>query len=71
MRLPTTLLALGLADKVGEQDKELENLASCFAKLGGHKLLWIMVGALWQSLIGMLSGRIPGKVREQRRILCD
>lgn len=28
MRLPTTLLALALADEVGDQDKELENLAA-------------------------------------------
>lgn len=29
------LLALELADKVGEQNNTLENLACCFAKLGG------------------------------------
>ena len=39
----TTLLASGLADKVGEQGKKLETLVHQFAKLEGHKLLRIKV----------------------------
>lgn len=34
-RVPPTPLALGPADKVGEQDNHLGNLACSFAKLGG------------------------------------
>lgn len=43
MQLSTTLLPLGLTDKVGEQDNKLETLACHFAKLGGYKLLQIKV----------------------------
>lgn len=39
----TSLLASGLADKVGEQSKKLETLVCWFAKLGGHKMLRIKV----------------------------
>lgn len=67
--LSTTLLASGLADQVGEQDNMLEIVACCCAKLGGCKLPWIKVPALWQSLIEMLRDRIPGKVRVKRRML--
>lgn len=35
VRLSTALLALGLADVVGEQDDKLENLGCCFVKRGG------------------------------------
>ena len=44
--MSTTLLALGLADKVREQDNRLKTLADCFAKLVGYKLLCIKVQAL-------------------------
>lgn len=41
--LSMTLLALGLADKVGEQDNKLETLVCHFANLGGYKMLHIKV----------------------------
>ena len=40
--LSTTPLTLGLADKVGEQNKKLET----FAQLGGHKPPWLKVSVL-------------------------
>lgn len=46
MQVSTTMLASGVADKVGEQDNRLETLAGCFAKPVGFKLLWIKVQAL-------------------------
>ena len=36
MQLTTTLLTLGMAEKLEEQDYKLENLACHFAKPGGH-----------------------------------
>ena len=44
--MSTALLALGLADRVGEQDSKLEYLECHFEKLGGSKLQWIKVQAL-------------------------
>lgn len=41
-----TLLASGLADKVGVQDNKLENLVCHFAKMGGCKLPHIKVQVL-------------------------
>lgn len=37
MGLFIILLALGLADKVGEKRNALDNLARCSAKLGGYE----------------------------------
>ena len=62
MELSTTLLALGLADKVGEQDKNSETLACRFAKPGECRLPRIKV-----SVLGMLRGGNPGKVRGTKR----
>ena len=42
----TTLLALGLADKVGEQDNKLKILTRHFAKLRGNKLPRINIQVL-------------------------
>ena len=76
MWLSTTLLASGLADKVGEHDNKLQTLVCHFAKLGGHKLWWIKVQALVtkpdcdQVLVTKLRGGISGKVKRiKRRIL--
>lgn len=57
-----TLLALGLADKVGEQDKKSETLVCRFAKPGECRLPLIKV-----SVLGMLRGGNPGKVRGKKR----
>ena len=38
MQVSTTLLDLGLVDKVGEQDEELENFVGHVSKLGRHKM---------------------------------
>ena len=46
----TTLLASGLANKMGEQDNKLETSACRFAKLGEYKLTRIKVWTLLQSL---------------------
>lgn len=42
----TTLLPPGLADKMGEQNNKSWTLTCHFAKLGGHKLLWIKIWEL-------------------------
>ena len=46
MLLYSTLLALGLAEKMGEQNNKLEILDCCFAKQGGQKLPQIRVRVL-------------------------
>lgn len=46
MQLTTTLLTLGMAEKLEEQGYKLENLACHFAKPGGHKLLQIKLEGL-------------------------
>lgn len=51
MWLSTTLLPLGPADNVGEQDNKLEDIVCCFAKLGGRKLPQVRPEHLWSSLI--------------------
>lgn len=53
--MPTTLLASGLADKIGEQDKQLRVQHAIFAKVGGCKLCGLRsqnLGAKpdWESL---------------------
>ena len=46
VQLSTTVLALGLADKVAEQDNKLESLACHFANLGWCQLLQSKVQVL-------------------------
>lgn len=46
MKLPITLLAPGLADKMGKQDNKLKTLSGHFAKIGGHKMQGIKIWAL-------------------------
>lgn len=41
-----TLLASGLADKMGEQDIKSEALVYCSAKLGGPKISQIKIWAI-------------------------
>lgn len=41
--MSTSLPALGLADKIGEQDNKLEIVVCCFTKVGGHKIPRIKV----------------------------
>lgn len=67
MWISTTLLASRLADKVGEQDNKLENLACYFAKVGGCKLLWRKVQVLVTKPDWDLRGGIPEKVKKLKR----
>lgn len=73
MRLFTILLALELADKVGEQDIKLENLAGRFAKLGRRKLPWITVRALVTKLDWDVKKRnsLESEEREENVMVID
>lgn len=62
----TILLASGLADKVGEQNKKLETSVCHFAKLGSYKLPGIKIWVMYQILIRTLRSRILGKVRRTK-----
>ena len=44
--MSTTLPALGLAEKVGEEDNKLRNLVVNFAKLKGYKMPWVKIQEL-------------------------
>lgn len=44
--MSTTVLALGLAEKVGEGDNKLENLVVNFAKLRGYRMPWVKIQEL-------------------------
>ena len=68
MQLSTTLLAVGSADKVGEQDDKLVTLACHFAKLGGHKLPWIKVRAFMTKPDWDRKRQIPWESQESEEV---
>lgn len=62
MQLFTTLLALGLVTR-WESRISWRPYHCHFSKLGRCQMPWVKVQALVTNLIGMLRGRIPGKMR--------
>lgn len=62
MQLCTPLLTSGPADKVEEKNGKLETIAYYFTKQEEHSCCRLVFKCLWQSLITMLTGIIPGKM---------